>query len=174
MTPGDEIWATDTWSWTNTSSQLLARLNYPGLAPAQVITNIRILIQFITAWTKVGNTNTNYTHAQLLAALRTCTAFELLMSTCPQRRDELKELLCEPETWWMFVVSGCEGGHLNGQPNALNDHHHHQYQSRANLRQEVRHNDRDGVSLGRVRDVMLVQWSISRELGELLSCAMQC
>ena len=72
----------------------------------------------------------------------------------------------------MFVVSGCEGGHLNGQPNALNDHHHHQYQSRANLRQEVRHNDRDGVSLGRVRDIMLVQWSISREVGELLSCAM--
>ena len=56
----------------------------------------------------------------------------------------------------MFVVSGCdsdgEGGHLNGQPNALNDHHHHQYQSRANLRQEVRHNDRDGASLGRVSD----------------------
>ena len=54
-------------------------------------------------------------------------------------------------------VSGCdsEGGHLNGQPNAPNDHHHHQYQSGAALRQEVRHNDRDAVSLGRVRDVTM-------------------
>lgn len=87
------------------------------------------------------------------------------MATCPQRREELNELCSELETWWMFVVSGCdsdgEGGHLNGQPNALNDHHHHQYQSRANLRQEVRHNDRDGASLGRVSDAMLAHlWQV--------------
>ena len=72
----------------------------------------------------------------------------------------------------MFVVSGCdsegEGGHLNGQPNALNDHHHHQYQSRANLRQEVRHNDRDGVSLGRVSDVMLAHLTRSGRAAQLV------
>lgn len=71
----------------------------------------------------------------------------------------------------MFVVSGCdsdgEGGHLNGQPNALNDHHHHQYQSRANLRQEVRHNDRDGASLGWVSDAMLAM--LAQEVESWLS-----